>query len=110
MQKNISNIKELITEYAAITGRPVATLSVSEFLELKQYVEKSGCHYNSYDQQENIEFAQKEKNIEPDEVLLPADKGYSTESRNDETDGQDKNKREDKTVSSAFMMMRAIKG
>ena len=107
---SISNIEELITEYATITGRPVATLSVSEFLELKQYVEKSGCHYNSNAQQENTEFAQEEKNIEPDEVLLPVDKVYSAESRNDETDEQDKNSREDKTVSSAFMMMRAIKG
>ncbi len=35
----MNKIEQLINEYASITGRPVATISVSEYLEIKRYSE-----------------------------------------------------------------------
>ncbi len=37
----MSDIKALINEYAALTGRPVATLSVNEFLQFKEYADST---------------------------------------------------------------------
>ncbi len=40
----MSDIKELIEEYSSLTGRPAATSSISEYIELKRYSESSACH------------------------------------------------------------------
>lgn len=43
----MSGIKTLIDEYVALTGRPAATLQVSEFIELKRYADEKKLSYAS---------------------------------------------------------------
>lgn len=38
------NLDELLSGYLSLTGRPAATLSVSEYLEFVKVTEERGCH------------------------------------------------------------------
>ena len=116
----MADISQLITEYSAITGRPAATLSVTEFLEFKKYSEKHTAHVNmafsngaplkevqrgaapstepvSYTKEEVEDTPRTNKVSEPD---------CRTESEEMIEEMEEKTK----TVSNAFLMMRSISG
>ncbi len=102
----MTELKELLTEYASITGRPIATISVTEFLELKSYTEKSNAvpvvmqHTSSA-----ISEPATDKHIEPQVISMPEpvrEKAVEPDNTPQKT--------EKKPISSAFMMMRSIGG
>lgn len=95
----MSNVKQLITEYAELTGRPVATLSVAEYLEFKRY--SGGKIVASGGLEERIFEVAKKDDINIEETVTESSKPQSVKPAT-------KEKKE--PVSSAFMMMRSISG
>lgn len=100
----MGDIKQLITEYAAITGRPVATISVSEFLELKSYAEKGNVTPISTQYAEPV-ISKPASVPEPEPQVIPMPE--PSKEKAVELDDEPK-KTEKKPISSAFMMMRSI--
>ena len=100
----MGDIRQLITEYAALTGRPVATISVSEFLELKSYAEKGSVTPISTQFEEPVVPKPIVASVpEPQVIPMPEPAKEKTV----ELDEAPK-KNEKKPISSAFMMMRSI--
>lgn len=99
----MSDIKTLVKEYSEITGRPAATLSVAEFLELKRFAWNDAAQT---DERDNLKFISEqtngksrvsdEKNI-IERIVAPTEKK------------KEENKKKEPT-SSAFMMMRSVSG
>ncbi len=120
----MSDIRELVSEYCTITNRPAATLSISEFLELKKYAEPSQMakplyientkQYSSLDKpverpvldevKEQPRIEHKEKNFIPIENTTTADKHEKT------VDSAPSAKSKQNNVSPAFLMMKQISG
>ena len=100
----MGDIKQLITEYAAITGRPVATISVSEFLELKSYAEKGNVTPITTQFEESV-VSKSVVTSEPEPQVIPMPE--PVKEKTVELDDAPK-KSEKKPISSAFMMMRSI--
>lgn len=91
----MGTIKELIDEYAEITGRPVASISVEEYIKLKKYI-----------QEDTIIFPlNKDMSLKNDEKQFVLE-----ESQNIENETGNKIRTHKAPVSSAFMMMRSISG
>lgn len=97
----MSNIDELITEYAAVTGRPVATISVSEYIELKRYSEEDRLLF-PVNRDVSKEVVIKESPIK--ETPYEAD----TEENKESVDGSNENN--NTPITSPLMLMRSIKG
>ena len=97
----MSDIKKLINEYASLTGRPVATISISEYIELKKYSEEDRLllPVNKDVSKEAVceEESVKEMTYEPEteEIIKTADEIDSNKNA---------------PITSPLMLMRSIKG
>ena len=103
----MGTLQELANEYAALTGRPVATLSVQEFISLK-------------------EFAQREKMqvqiVKPAEMTIPQSLAVNETTHTDKADKTDNKDNKiaemqkrtadikDKSKSSILNMLKSVPG
>lgn len=98
----MNSAKELLTEYTAITGRPLATISVSEFLEFKKYSEGMAVPISM--QVEMSKYSQPVTTREPLTQVVPiSDKREEKIAKTDTSENKPKK-------SSAFAMMKSIGG
>ncbi len=102
----MNDIKQLLTEYSEATGRPIATISVSEYLELKRYLD-TALHAPNITQLEIKTEPQETKAIDAKPQNKPALEPAEIKAIKKDVPHEHTDK---KTISSAFMMMRSIGG
>ena len=110
----MADITQLITEYSSVTGRPVATLSVAEFLEFKKYAEKTAALSIPVDKPVEERVVKKEV-LKKDPVIATHETKKVSEEASEraqkkEIEDKAKPKEAPKPVSNAFLMMRSIGG
>ena len=97
-------IQELISEYSALTGRPVATLTIAEYIELKKYATEAEVNISTIPNN----YATTEKEEKPTTSQISADEESSIVKIEEMPKSDNPKKKE--PISSAFMMMRTISG
>ncbi|MBP3783866.1 MAG: hypothetical protein J6I68_11525 [Butyrivibrio sp.] len=102
----MNDIKQLLTEYSEVTGRPLATISISEYLEIKRYLD-AGAHAPITTQLETKEIPQETKTVDIKPQIKPASEPAEIKAVKKDTLSEHTDK---KPISSAFMMMRSIGG
>lgn len=102
----MADIKELLTEYSSLTGRPLATISVSEYLEIKRFSE-TGMSAPIIAQLERTPAPQGKIAEKINPQIEPVSEPHEIKAVKKDTP---KEQTEKKTISSAFMMMRSIGG
>lgn len=102
----MTDIKELLTEYSSLTGRPLATISVSEYLEIKRFTE-TGISAPIITQFESPKILQKEIVEDAKPHIEPVSEPHEIKAVKKDIP---KEQTEKKPISSAFMMMRSIGG
>ena len=102
----MTDIKELLTEYSSLTGRPLATITVSEYLEIKRFSE-TGMSAPIITQLERAPAPQEEiaEKIKPQ--IEPVSEPHEIKAVKKDVPREQSEK---KPISSAFMMMRSIGG
>ncbi len=112
----MSDTKDIISEYLAITGRPAATLSVSEFLELKKYAQETPQIQQTFVSVSQPEPEPSAKSVIMEMPRKAASKVIQEQEKYTEEDYEEcyeedyDKEQEDKTISPALMMMRSISG
>lgn len=100
------SLNELISEYALVTGRPVATISVSEYLEFKKYSEGRAGMPNATLAETPTAYL----GSDPDNQGTNEASAYEMPTVEAIVADEPKTQAEKKPISSAFMMMRSISG
>ena len=112
-------IEKIINEYLNITGRPAATLSVAEFLEIKKYAQKSQIslsQLNTADRQDKADISLPAKNTAD---IHPIHSPHKTEKAKEPVvtvkkeaykEPSDKKNTIEKKNSSALAMLQSVSG